>query len=131
VEPNSSGVFALLDLCEQHPFALGDAICIGDQTSARAAQSNFGRDLTGLEAFINHVHLGDLWHDDPPSMRLERLRAAARVLVACWGVALLPVLGGRSVIFYAGGLRYKTLRFDFTSIAARTTRGSMSLTPRL
>src|SRR6266487_1742462 len=112
VDPTVLG--ALIQICELKTFELDSSICIGDSDNAVANRSSFAADVTGFEAFVNHVHLGDLWLGRtivPPSM--ERLQAIARIVVACWAVSLLPLLNGRSIVFFAGGTSVEdfTVRF--------------------
>jgi hypothetical protein len=57
---------------------------------------------------------GELWdgHASPES-DVALLHAIARLVVSSWAVSLLPLLGGRSVLFYAGGTSVEvfTVRF--------------------
>jgi hypothetical protein len=104
----------LLAICALKPFELDDCLYVGDPENARANRSAFEGDPTGFEAFVNHVHLGDLWDGQAsPEPDIALLHAIARLVISNWAVSLLPLLGGRSVLFYAGGtsVRDFTLRF--------------------
>jgi len=101
----------LLALCALKPFELDECLCIGDAENATVNRSSFEGDPTGFEAFVNHVHLGDVWNGQAaPEPDVALLHAIARLVVSSWAVSLLPYLRGRSVLFYAGG----TSVVDFT-----------------
>jgi hypothetical protein len=94
----------LLAICALKPFELDECLCIGDAENARVNRSAFEGDPSGFEAFVNHVHLGDLWAGQAsPEPDGALLHAIARLVISSWAVSLLPLLGGRSVLFYAGG----------------------------
>jgi hypothetical protein len=94
----------LIETCSLKPFELDGSICIGDSDNASANRSNFEGDATGFEAFVNHVHLGDLWVGRMTAApNIDLTREIAKVVIACWAVSLLPILRGRSVLFFAGG----------------------------
>ena len=95
---------SLIEICDVEVFELRGSLCIGDLANATANLSSFEGDPTGFEAFVNHVHLGDVWHDGPgDTPGVEVLRRLAFVVIRCWAVSLLPSLHGRSVLFFAGG----------------------------
>lgn len=100
----------LLATCALKPFALDECLCIGDAENAAVNRSAFEGDPIGFEAFVNHVHLGDLWDGETPKADIALLHEVARLVISSWAVSLLPLLDGRSVLFYAGG----TSVVDFT-----------------
>ena len=103
----------LLALCALTPFELDECLCIGDAENAAVNRSAFEGDPIGFEAFVNHVHLGDLWDEHTPEPELTLLHEVARLVISTWAVSLVPLLAGRSVLFYAGGTSVAdfTLRF--------------------
>ena len=109
-----SGLQPLLAICALKPFELDGCLCIGDAENATVNRWAFEGDPTGFEAFVNHVHLAEFWdgHASPES-DVALLHAIARLVVSSWAVSLLPLLGGRSVLFYAGGKSIEdfTVRF--------------------
>jgi hypothetical protein len=103
----------LIETCNLKAFELDRSICIGDCDNATANRSGFEGDATGFEAFVNHVHLGDLLAGARATPSIELTREVAKVVVACWAVSLLPILRGRFVLFFAGGASVEdfTVRF--------------------
>jgi hypothetical protein len=101
-------------ICALKPFELDECLCIGDAENATVNRSAFEGDPTGFEAFVNHVHLGDLWDGQAsPEPDVALLHAIARIVFSSWAASLLPLLGGRAVLCYAGGTSVGdfTLRF--------------------
>jgi hypothetical protein len=95
----------LLQLCELKPLEIDDCICIGSYNNAVANREHFGTDLSGFEAFVNHVHLTDILNESTTGdSLLEVARRLAHVVMASWAASILPFLRGRTVFFYAGGM---------------------------
>ena len=72
----------------------------------------FPGDPTGLEAFVNHIHLPDLV-SGPSSSDRQTLARLGKALVRVWGERLRPLLRGRTALFILSGrlARDMTLRF--------------------
>lgn len=103
----------LLAICALKPFEVDGCLCIGDAENAGVNRWAFEGDPIGFEAFVNHVHLGDLWDGHAPEPDIALLHEVGRLVIQSWAVSLLPLLAGRSVLFYAGGVAVVdfTLRF--------------------
>jgi len=100
---DSVQIARLVEVCHPQLFEFDDCICLGDHDNAKANRSSFGADRTGFEAFVNHIHPGDLWEGDPGAPGVESVRSVSMIIIASWAIALLPVLRGRSVLFFSGG----------------------------
>jgi hypothetical protein len=69
----------LTELCKLPAFEIDQTLCIGDLENAVANRSHFGADLTGFEAFVNHIHLADELAGTP-ARSIDELQVDARVV---------------------------------------------------
>ena len=108
-----AGVELFLRLSSLTPFELDGCLCVGDQVNAAVNRWAFGPDLTGFEAFINHVHVDQLLKHQPDAMRVWGRNALLRLVVTCLGAATLPILRDRTLLFFGGGPNIEdcTVRF--------------------
>lgn len=90
-----------------------DAILIENPIRIQRHTRVFGPDHSGLEAFVNHVHLEDACASVllPRSHGRRALMDIGRMLVITWGERMRPMLKDRQAIFYLGGEDSVTLRF--------------------
>jgi hypothetical protein len=91
--------------------AVGELLIAGESTEIDRHRKSFPNDPTGLEAFVNHVHLGGAVEGFAPDRRfLTRLGAD---VIRVWAERMQALLRGRQVLFYIAGRTAKdmTLRF--------------------
>jgi hypothetical protein len=91
-------------------YPLGDAVLSGSLPSAERHLESFPNDSTGLEAFVNHVHLEDVTNLDAEKDR-EILLAIGRNIINVWKDRLQPYVNGRKIVFFLGGSDSVSLRF--------------------
>src|SRR5688572_26799013 len=85
------------------PFSkVGDAICLGNRKEALRHARHFGLDLTGLEAFVNHLHIRDVTPEWAHANRLWMM-AVAHAIALTWSARLKPLLGSEPGLFFLGG----------------------------
>jgi hypothetical protein len=76
-------------------------IVLGDPSAVAKHRESFPDDPTGLEAFVNHVHVADLVAEvDVDHAFLRRLGTE---LIRVWAERMQSLLKGREVLFYLTG----------------------------
>ena|SRR5712691_7093640 len=90
-----------------------DGCLVIDGDEARRHRESFINDDTGLEAFVNHVHLEDVVEQmlRPRGAGRRVLMSIGEDLIKVWSERLLPILNGREVLFYLGGKDTVAIRF--------------------
>jgi hypothetical protein len=106
-------VLSLLALVDESPFELDRCICIGDRKQAELHMGEFGEDRVGFEAFVNHVHVSDIFATGAKRLGGDRelVEQLARTIIRVWADRIRPLLRGRSVLFYMGGREDVAIRF--------------------
>lgn len=106
-------MLSLLALIDEPPFELDGSICVGDRQQAELHLSEFGEDRVGFEAFVNHVHVSDIFALGPKRLGRDRElgERLARTVIGVWADRVRPLLRGRSVLFYMGGRDDVAIRF--------------------
>jgi len=86
---------------------------VGDLASIEHHQSSFPGDPTGFEAFVNHIHLEDIFSGliSPIGEEREILLKIGKSIITVWGDRMAGILGERQVLFYLGGQDTVALRF--------------------
>lgn len=93
---------------------LDGVIAIGDPAELRRHREHFEEDKTGLEAFVNHVHLEELLHRiiRPPFKRRPEALRLGEQLIRVWAERIAGIAGADvSLLFYLGGSEDVVLRF--------------------
>jgi hypothetical protein len=86
-------------------------IVLSREADALRHATSFPGDPVGFEAFVNHVHLGDIVASSAGRLERRDLIRVGGDVVQVWSDRLKGILGGREILFYLGGARGVTLRF--------------------
>lgn len=92
---------------------VGDAILMGNLDTIQRKLDSYPDDITGLESFVNHVHLEDTLSNLLQTSGEERaiLFRIGISIIKTWSERIKYLLDDREVLFYLGGKDTVSLRF--------------------
>ena len=90
---------------------LGDVVLIGAGYDER--ERALLQDAVAYESYVNHLHLEDILriHREVSPKERDLIFQIGYMLLQAWSYRLLPILRGRAILAYLGGVSTTSLRF--------------------